>query len=268
MVELNFKTVFASFAASCIVLLVLGFLLLGNSINGSVIENKHAEFNFIIPHEQDINLLVTVCYEKPEPADVYILLKISACDNQVCIANIPKNIVTIVDTKRGNLQELFDWGGINCVKEAIENIADVEIDRTIQLDDDGVNEIMQYLKKNNIDNNLNYQDFSEAQFRTLDHFCELLRKDPVNTIIFLNNYFNSNLDLSDFFDELCRVANISISNYDFESRKMGFKQMILNSNCDLVLPKLQFENLYGYDRLTYESKIEFSEVFKKINSIK
>lgn len=268
MIELNFKTVFASFATSCIVLLVLGFLLVGNSINGSFIENRHAEFNFIIPHEQDINLLITVCYEKPKPADVYILLKISACDNQVCIANIPKNIVTVVDTKRGNLQELFDWGGINCVKEAIENIADVEIDRTIQLDDDGVNEIIQYLKKNSIDNNLNYEDFSEEQLTILDHFCELLRKDPVNSMVFLNNYFNFNLDLSEFFDELSSVGDISISNYDFEIREMGFKQMIFNSNCELILPSVEFEKVYEYDRLTYESKIEFSEVFKKINSVK
>lgn len=265
MVKLNFKVVFTSFTASCIVLMIFGFLLVGNSVSDTVVENKHAGLNFIISHAQDINLLITVCEEKPKPPDLYILLKISACDNQVCLANIPKNIVTIVSAKRGNLQELFDWGGIGCVKEAIENISDVEIDRTIQLDNDGVNEIMHYLHQNNMDSDWMDEKADDAQFANLDYFCELLRKDPANAIVSLKNYFNPNLDLSDFFDEMNIICNMSISEYDFEIRKMGFKQMISNSNCDLVLPKLQFENVYGYDRLTYESKIEFSEVFRKIN---
>lgn len=266
--KLNFKTVFISFMTSFAVLLILGLSLTYGFMNDAVIENKHAGLNFIIPHEQDINLLVTVCDERPDPADVYILLKISACGNVICMANIPKTTYTMVDFKRGNLEELFDWGGINFVKDAIENITDIEIDRTIQLDNDGLRKLIWYIQKNNIDNDLTDEKADDAQFSNLDYFCELLRKDPVNSIVSLNNYFNSNLDLSDFFDELSSAGNTSISNYDFEIRKMGFQQMICNSNCELILPSVEFENIHGYDRLTDESKIKLSEIFKKINSIK
>ena len=266
--ELNLKTVFISFIMSFIVLLTLGLLFVFNFMSDSVIENKRAGLNFIIPHEQDINLLITVCDEKPNSADVYILLKISACDNVVGMANIPKTTYTMVDFKRGNLQELFDWGGINCVKEAIENITDIEIDRTLQLDNDDLKEIIWYLHKNNIDNDLADEKFSEANFVDGDYFCELLRKDPVNSMVSLKKYFNSKLDLSDFFDETNSVFNMSVSKYDFEIRKMGFQQMIFNSNCGLVLPSVEFENIHGYDRLTDESKLELFDVFKKTRSIK
>ncbi len=265
---MNLRTVFVSFIISFIVLLTLGFLFAFNFMNDSVIENKRAGLNFIIPHEQDINLLIAVCDEKPKSADVYILIKISACDNVVGIANIPKTTHTMVDFKRGNLQELFDWGGINCVKEAIQTITDIEIDRTIQLDNDDLKEIIQYLNEINIDNHLTDEKFSEAKFLNGDCFCELLRKDPVNAIVSLKNYFNPNLDLSDFFDEMNSICNMSVSKYDFEIRKMGFKQMIVSSNCRLVLPKVKLENIHGYDRLTDESKLELVDVFKKINSIK
>ncbi len=265
---MNLKIVFISFIVSCIALLTLGFLLIGSLMNDGVIENKNAGLNFVIPHEQDINLLITVCDEKPKPADIYILLKISACDNVVGIANIPKTTYTMVDFKRGNLQELFDWGGINCVKEAIENITNIEIDRTLQLDNDELKEIIQYLQKNNIDNDLTDEKFSEAKFVYGDYFCELLRKDPVNSMVSLKKYFNPNLDLSDFFDKMDSICNMSVSKYDFEIRKMGFQQMVFNSNCGVVLPSVEFENIHGYDRLTDESKIKLSEVFEKTNSIK
>ncbi len=265
---MNLKIVFISFIVSFIALLTLGFLLIGSLMNDGVIENKRAGLNFIIPHEQDINLLITVCDEKPNPADIYILLRVSACDNIVCITNIPKTTYTMVDFKRGNLQELFDWGGINCVKEAIENITDIEIDRTIQLDNDDLKEIIQYLSEINIDNDLIDEKFPEAKFVDGDCFCELLRKDPVNSMVSLKNYFNPNLDLSGFFDEMDSVCNMSVSKYDFEIRKMGFQQMIFDSNCGLVLPSVEFENIHGYDRLTDESKIKLSEVFEKTNSIK
>lgn len=266
--ELNLKIIFVSFIVSLIALLTLGFLFAFNFMNDSVIENKHVGSNFVIPHEQDINLLITVCDEKPKPADVYILLKISACDNVVGITNIPNTTYTMVDFKRGNLQELFDWGGINCVKEAIENITDIEIDRTIQLDNDDLKEIIQYLNEINIDNDLTNEKFSEAKFVDGDCFCELLRKDPVNSMVSLKNYFNPNLDLFGFFDEMDSVCNMSVSKYDFEIRKMGFQQMVFNSNCWLVLLSVEFENIHGYDRLTDESKLELFDVFKKINSIK
>lgn len=265
---MNLKIIFVSFIISFIALLTLGFLFAFNFMNDSFIENKGAGLNFIIPREQDINLLITVCDEKPKPADVYILIKISACDGIVCITNIPKTTYTMVDFKRGNLQELFDWGGINCVKEAIENITDIEIDRTIQLDNDDLKEIIQYLNEINIDNDLTDEKFSEVNFVDGDCFCELLRKDLVNSMVSLKNYFNPNLDLSDFFDEMHSVCNMSVSKYDFEIRKMGFKQMIVNSNCELVLLKVELENIHGYDRLTDESKLELFDVFKKINSIK
>lgn len=256
--DLNFKIVVGSFFISFFVLLIIGFLLIGSLMNDGAVESKNVGLNFVIPNEQDIILLISVCDEKPKPADVYVLLKISACDNVVCMADIPKNISTMVDVKRGNLQELFDWGGINCVKEAIENITDIEIDRTIQLDNDGVRKIIQYMHEINVNNDLT----------TDEKFCELLRKDPVNSIVSLKNYFNSNMDLSDFFDELTSICNMSVSKYDFEIRKIGFEQMIFNSNCELVLPNVEFENIYGYDRLTDESKTSFFDAFKKRNSIK
>ena len=190
--DLNFKIVVCSFFISFFVLLVIGFLLIGSLMNEGAVESKNVGLNFVIPNEQDINLLISVCEEKPKPADVYVLLKISACDNAVCMVNIPKNISTMVDVKRGNLQELFDWGGINCVKEAIENITDIEIDRTIQLDNDGVREIIQYMYELNVNNSLTDEKRFEAKFLDGDYFCDFLRKDSVNSIVSLKNYFNSN----------------------------------------------------------------------------
>lgn len=266
MVKLNLKIVFASFATSCIVLLALGFLLVGNYVNGSVSKTEHPEFNFVIPNSQDINLLITVCEENPKPPDVYLLLKISACDNVICAANFPKTLVTIVDTKRGNLQELFDWGGVDFVKTAIENITDVEIDSTIQLDNSGLNQIIWFLRQNNSSNYFKNEKLSEANFVDQNCFCESLRQDPINDIFSLKNYINVNTDLSDLFFEVSSVANMSMSNYDFEIRKMGFKQMLFNSNCELIIPELHFENVYGHDRLTDDSKLNVYKIFKKIST--
>lgn len=264
---LNLKVVFASFIVSFIILLILGFLVIGNLMNfsgdDSIVESKNAGLNFVIPNQQDINLLITVCEEKPKPADIYLLIKISACDNLVCVANIPKTTYTMVDSKRGNLQELFDWGGINCVKEAIENITNIEIDRTIQIDDDGLKEIMQYVNKSNVDDSL-----ADEQFVDGDYFCEILRTDPIKTIAFLQNNFNLDMSLDDFFDEISIVCNTNITKYDFEIRKIGFQQMIFNSNCEFVSPVAEFENVYGYDRLTDESKKNFFEAFGKKISVK
>ena len=44
--------------------------------------------------------------------------------------------------------------------------------------------------------------------------------------------------------------------------------MIFNSNCELILPNMEFENICGYDRLTNESKTSFFDAFKKRNFIK
>lgn len=265
---INLKIIFASFIASCIVLLALGLLLVGNFVNGSVCKTKNAEFNFVIPNKQDINLLITVCEEKPKPPDIYLLLKISACDNVICFANFPKTLVTIVDTKRGNLQELFDWGGVDFVKTAIENITDVEIDRTIQLDNDGLNEIIKYLHQYNSNYYLKSEKLFESNLVDQNCFCESLRRDPINTIVSLKNYLNVNMDLSEFFCKISSVANMSMSNYDFEIRKMGFKQMLFNSNCELIIPQLHFESVYGHDRLTDDSKLNVYKIFKKISTKK
>ena len=44
--------------------------------------------------------------------------------------------------------------------------------------------------------------------------------------------------------------------------------MLFNSNCELIIPQLHFESVYGHDRLTDDSKLDVYKIFKKISTKK
>ncbi|MDE5600024.1 MAG: LCP family protein, partial [Oscillospiraceae bacterium] len=143
----NIKIAFVSFFISFVVLFPTSVFVAINFIDLSHDNAKQAEAKpeFIISKEQDMNMLLTVCRKNPEPADVYIIIKISAHDKLISIANLPSDTTTMVNTKQGSLKELFDWGGIDYVKLAVENLMDITIDRTVKADNYAIESIVDKL---------------------------------------------------------------------------------------------------------------------------
>lgn len=251
------KTFFVAFSVSFAIFSSMGlFFWAENAFNTrSQASNLPApQVDFLVPKQQDVNIFLTVCQQKPDPADIYVLIKISACDDSVSLASIPKTLRTVVNTKIGQIQELYDWGGVNFAKQAVENLMDIEVDRTIQAQDDEIIEIV---------DSVGGVRFDDGKIVYGEDYCKILRQDPVKSIVALKNCFDSEADLSRFFSSVFSFCSTTFSQYDFDIRKTGFEQMAKKKASKLFLPKLEFETLQSHDRLTQSSRAEFWKAFEK-----
>ena len=253
----DLKTFFIAFSISFVIFFSTAlFFSIEHIINANdqMCSSTEPSTEFIISKQQDINIFLTVCQQKPAPADIYILIKISACDDLVSLVSIPKTAKTFANTKCGQLQELFDWGGVNCAKEAVENFMDVEIDRTVQAQNDEIVEIIDDMGGVRVD---------DGKIIYGEDYCEFLRQNPVAAIVALKTSFASKADLSKFFSDTAKLCSTTFSQYDFEIRESGFEQMLRRKSSQLFLPKLEFESTNSHDRLTPSSKAECQKTFSK-----
>lgn len=251
------RTFLVAFSVSFAIFFSVGlFFWVENAVNTrSRASNFPApQVDFIIPKQQDVNIFLTVCQQEPDPADIYVLIKISACEDSVSLASIPKTLRTVVNTKIGQIQELYDWGGVNCAKQAVENLMDIEIDRTIQAQDDEIIEIV---------DSVGGVRFDDGKIVYGEDYCKILRQDPIKAIVALKNFFDSESDLSRFFSSVSGFCSTTFSQYDFDIRKTGFDQMAKKKASKLFLPKLEVETVQSHDRLTQNSRAEFWEAFGK-----
>ena len=270
MLSNNIKIAFVSFFISFVVLFPTSVFVAINFIDLSHDNAKQAEAKpeFIISKEQDMNMLLTVCRKNPEPADVYIIIKISAHDKLISIANLPSDTTTMVNTKQGSLKELFDWGGIDYVKLAVENLMDITIDRTVKADNYAIESIVDKLGgiEMTLPECMTYENISLTSGRQLldgVRFCAVLRNQPINAMLAIGDKLTTQTDISSTFLYIANLCVTDISAYDIELHKNGWKQMIKDKNVELIIPQLEFETLNKHQKLTNNSKDECIKAFSK-----
>ena len=245
----NLKVTFFSLIISFTVMFPISAFtaikLIKNKPSVEHLKNKKTNFEFIIPKKQDITLLIAIADNFSNPADIYILTKISAHDNTIVISRFPENIKSIINGTRESIKNLYKIGGIDYAKQAIENIMNIEIDRTLKLDKNAIEGICDSLEGVKIP----YKDSNRAEnYKIIDGktFYKELIKSPIKNILKLKNCFDENTNLSNFFINLANLGETDISIYDFENRKKGF-EILIEKNSTII----------------YETDKKITEIFKK-----
>lgn len=235
---------------------------------------------FNIPKEQEITILLVISptfenqnKKNPYPNDTklkgteekYFIIKISACKNQIIALNIPKNFVTIAQTndgipiEKGTLEKIYHSNGITQLKNSIENILGIEIDRTIRIDYNGISGIINHIGGIKIAKNLK----NENQYKTINNeeFIKRLEENPIDALSLLKENLNKKNNLNNIFISLSNLAYTDITIYDFESRKMGFEKMSESQNTKLILPKLEIKTIDSRNKITKKNKKEIKKFF-------
>lgn len=262
--------------------------ILKNSLKNAYSLNSKSKIKFNIPKQQDITTLVIIQpipennmdneennKKNPHPTEKnkgteekYIILKISAHDNYITLANFPKNFKTVAQTnegfpiKEGTLEKIHKKCGTYCLKNAIENNMNIEIDKIIKLDYNAISTIInqlggiKILLKNTKDYKKNYKILTNEEHK------KILNKDPIKLFLLLKNNLNKKTNLSRLFATISNLSSTDISIYDFESRKKGFENMINENktNINIVNIKTKYEN--NRNKLTDECITECEKMFK------
>lgn len=200
------------------------------------------ENKYVIPKNQDITILLTICESFPQTAEIYILLKLSAHDDQIIIGELPKKLKLKHKEKYEELEKLYEFGGINLAKQTLENQLNIEINNTIKLDHNAINGIMNELGGFKIQQN-NIQKIIYGKT-----FYNYLYENPIKTLVQLKNNFNKKTNLNKFFVTLSNLSQTDISIYDFEIRKNGLKKLINSKDIKLTLLKKE-QNIAKYKKI-------------------
>lgn len=283
----NFKIFIISLISTFTILFPISIFttnsLLKNNPN-KIISNSNTRY--IIPKEQDITILLVIAenlnnnnetkneyinsfiyrniYNKKKlrltenhnnkTKEKYIILKISAHDNTITFANIPKSFKTIAQTnegvpvKEGTLEQILHSNGINILKNAIENIMKIEINNTIKLDYSGILGIVNNLGGIKIPKN--YKTL------TTKEYIKMLENNPVKALIILKNSFDKKTKLNNLFASLSNLSYTDLTIQDLENRKKGFEQMIEEQKTKIITPKIEIEKIDDKNKLNEKSKME------------
>lgn len=240
--------------------------------NGGEVEEVKNRFQFLIPKDDDLNILFVNSnqLEGRNVADVFLIFKVSAHDNALALLSVPGSTKMVFQNKIANLKNFFEYGGMSCVKKALENFLAIQIDRTVQATDESVKGVVNCLGGLK----LCAADEHEPLFENLpvvggkkvvggEFFSKILKEDPIKAFLLLKNVFYEPINLSRFFAYFANMFVSNITAYDFETRKKGFEEMISKKSAVVVLPKLEVKNFEGRHVLTCLSRQSCSRAFKK-----
>ncbi len=248
-----------------------------NKIKNNMIINK-TKYN--IPKEQELTILLVVLptfeiqnKKNPYPnnknskgtEEKYFVIKISAHKNRIILLNIPKNFKTIAQSNdgtpmiKGTLEKIYNSNGITQLKNSIENILSIEIDKTIRVDYNAISGIINHIGGIKIIENKK----NEKKYKTIsnENFIKILNKTPINALLLLKENLNKKNNLDNLFISLSNLAYSDITVYDFESKKTGFEKMIESKNTKLILPNLKIKTVDNRNKLTKQSEEEIKKLF-------
>ncbi len=267
------KTAMVSFVLSFVVLFPIGVFLAINLIESFESEVHPAgQFRFLIPKEFDLNFMFvnSNLVDGRNLVDAIVVVKISAHNNSISLASVPANTKTIVENKLSSLQEFFEYGGIVFLKNILENLLQIKIDRFVQASDEAIQGAINCLGGLKLSNDeatrFDYLDLPVVgQKRVIggERFCNILKQDPIKAFVLLKFDFFKTNNLSKFFAYFANMVSSNISAYDFELRKRGFEEMVVKGCAKVLLPAVEFEKFKGRDRLTSQSRQNCEEAFKK-----
>ena len=250
-------------------------------------EVNNSKENYIISKKQDITVLLILERNKkniklrknenilyniekniyPDEdflEEKYLILKISAHDNKICLTNIPTTIKTITQTNdgtpiaEGTLQEIKKSSGVNFLKNSIENLTKIEIDKIIKMDENAIDSILNNLGKIKIFSN------NKKEFKILnsEQFNEILYKDPKLAISLLKNNFTNKTNINSFFATLCNVSYTDISIDDLQCRIKGFEKLIEERKPNLIYVEIKAEKIENQNKLTEDCLEELEKAYK------
>ncbi len=272
----NVRTCFLSFFLTFLLLfpcsMIITNLIVQNS-EPNTSEQVNETMNYQPTKEEDLTILITVTPGRPEPADVFCLLRISPHDNSVSLSLLPNELTSTLGSKMGTLEELYDYGGIDGAREAVENLFFIEIDRTVQFDNEGLSAVIDYLGgvPFTMPEALSFSEEDApitipAGRQLIDgaRFCTLLRSDYALPLLvaLAQERLTPQLDLKALISFLDEESVSTLTAYDAASHQAGWEQMIRMQNATLISPPIQTENYQGRERITQECRTAYQEAYE------
>lgn len=260
--------------------------ILKNNINNAYTLNSKSKIKYNIPKKQDITILFILEPNIDEnyntsneennkknlypnnstkgTEEKYVILKISAHDNYITLADFPKNFKTIAQTnegfplEEGTLEKIYKKYGSYQLKNTIESNMKIEIDKIIKLDYNSINTIINQLGGIKI----LMKNTKKNKILTTKEQQKIIEKDPIKFFLLLKNNFNNKTNLSSLFASISNLSSTDISIYDFESRKKGFENMIKERNNKINIIKIETKYEDKRNKLTEKCINECENKFK------
>ncbi len=210
------------------------------------------------------NIEKNIYLEEDPIEEKYLILKISPHDNKICLTNIPTEIKTVAQTNEGipiiegTLKEIRRSSGVNFLKNSIENLTKIEIDKIIKMDENAIDSILNCL------GGVKILSKNKSSFEILDSkkFIDILYKDPKFAFSLLKNNFNNKTNINSFFATLSNVSYTDISIYDFQCRTKGFEKLIEERKPNLIYLDIKTKRIENQDTLTQKSLKEIEKTYK------
>ncbi len=287
----NFKIFIISLISTFTILFPISIFTTNNLLknNPNKINLIH-KTKYIIPKEQDITVLLIISKNLNNDKDIenqilndkkklrlmhnhknsaeqkYIIMKISAHDKTITLAEIPSNFKTIAQTqegipmKEGTLEEIQYSNGINVLKNTIENTLGIDINNTIKLDYSAISGIVNNLGGIKIKNKNSKNKDEYLTIETKD-YVKILKNSPTKAIPLLKNSLDKKTKLNDLFALLSSLSYTDLTIHDLENRKKGFEQMVEEKDTKLKIVNIEIEKINDKNKLTEKSKTECKKTF-------
>lgn len=268
--NVNVKYAFLSFLITFAIAFPISTIILTNIQNASLEETQTDyqtnKTEYVIPKEQDINLLFILDNKNQSSSDVFSLIKLSPHDNTVSLTVIDQNVTTTVGVKTASLNQFLETSGNNTAKQAIENLMNISADRFISTDDNGAAELINYLSgvEITLNEDITYSNITLNKGRQLldgSRFVALLHAKPQEALCAVSRAFYRLNNLDGFYKKLSDVSATDFTAYDYEIYKYGFMQMIKNNNASFNIVNLEFETVNNRNKLTEKSRSECEKYF-------
>lgn len=266
----NVKKAFISFLITFTLLFPISTVILVNikiQNDDNTLQNvTKSEYN--IPKEQDLNILFAAYDNEDKSKKVFFITKISPHDNEIYFSSLNPSIVTVVLNKEDSLGNFLDKSGYNTLKQAVENLTSITIDRFIGVDFSSLEEIINDLSgvEVTLDDNVYYDAISLEKGRQLldgVRYVALLCHRSNIAIPSLSNSISKPKALDTLFKSISKNCSTDITAYDFEIYKSGLEQMQKNNNATFNNIDIKTEKVSNRDRLTDNCKDEIVKAFAK-----
>ena len=234
--------------------------ILRNNPNQIKAKDQNLKQQYIISKKQDITILLIISSEKEK----YLIIKISPHDNIILMTDIPNNFRTIAQTNEGTpiledtLKEIHKICGINFLKNSIESLTQINIDKILKIDQNAVDTILKTIGEVKILS----KDKQTYNILKTKKFYQILNEEPKNAFYLLKNNFNKKTNLDRFFATLSNSCTHDITINDFQSRKKGFEKMIEEKNTKIIDLKIKTEKNNLKDKITESSIKELKKMYK------
>ncbi len=225
--------------------------------------------------DEVVNVMLLLQKEKEEAPDTILLARIDACHNQVSLLNVPLDLDSTVNTKTKTLKQYAKAGDKTQLKKAVENLFFIEIQRTVQMDDAGLSNCIDYFGgiEWDVPESVVCQEedgstlYIERGRQWIDgrRFCALAHDNHLVELFCAlgEQQLNEKLagDIQNYFSLFSKNTVSDFTAYDYTFFKKGITQMLQDHNAKLLLPELKKEEREKRTSITESSREEIQKAF-------